>query len=93
LKSQLQALRQTDLVDYVPVAEIKLAALRELWQSWRDAASGCSDLQDFEGFIEVGGDVLRRHALFEALSASTGKSSNGTGWKYWPVEHRIPRQC
>ncbi len=39
LERQLQALRQTDLVDYVRVAETKLAALHELWQSQQAAES------------------------------------------------------
>jgi 4-alpha-glucanotransferase len=90
LERQLQALRQTGLVDYVRVAEVKLAALRELWQSWRGSASGSNDRQDFEDFIEVGGDVLRRHALFEALSASMGEAGQGTGWKSWPPEYQHP---
>ena len=90
VERQLQELRLTDLVDYVRVAEVKLAALRMLWQSRHASASGSTDRDGFEDFIQDRGQVLRPHALFETLSAVMGSSGNATGWKSWPPEFQRP---
>ena len=92
LDQQLEELRQTELVDYVRVAEAKLTALRDLWQIWKKAAEnelGYST-KDFETFIKEGGEVLRLHALFETISASMGKNGTGTGWQAWPENFQTP---
>ncbi|MBA8830701.1 hypothetical protein M2311_004849 [Rhizobium leguminosarum] len=39
LERQLARLRQTDLVDYAGVAQIKLRVLRDLWPAWRQIPS------------------------------------------------------
>ncbi len=92
LESRLEALRRTDLVDYVGVAETKLAVLRDLWQTWPKAGDGdpAYDQPDFEAFIEESGDALRLHALFETISASMGREGGGTGWLAWPTEFQNP---
>jgi 4-alpha-glucanotransferase len=90
LEGQLLALRQTDLVDYKGVAEIKLAALRALWRSWHVSATGSSDRDGFEDFVQGRGDVVRLHALFESLSAFMAGSGYGTGWRSWPAEYQRP---
>jgi 4-alpha-glucanotransferase len=90
LESQLRALRNTDLVDYKGVAEIKLAALRALWLSRHAPSTGSSDRDGFEDFVEERGDVLRLHALFETLSAFMTGSGYGTGWRSWPAAYQRP---
>ncbi|MCB5203751.1 4-alpha-glucanotransferase [Neorhizobium sp. T786] len=90
LQSRLQALRQTDLVDYVGVAATKQATLRRLWRSWQAVANASIDGHDYEAFVREGGEVLRRHALFETLSSFMGDRNNGTGWRSWPAEYQRP---
>jgi 4-alpha-glucanotransferase len=88
LEKWLRVLRQTDLVDYVRVAETKLSALRQLWRQWRAAGGRSNGRRDFDAFVKEGGEVLRLHALFETLSSFMGMRGNGTGWKSWPAEYQ-----
>ncbi|WP_310220596.1 4-alpha-glucanotransferase [Neorhizobium sp. 2083] len=88
LENRLEELRRTDLVDYVRVAETKLGVLRDLWQAWRNA--GDDDRRAFEAFVKERGDPLRRHALFETISASMAKRGAGAGWLAWPEEFQRP---
>ncbi|MBW6425365.1 4-alpha-glucanotransferase [Rhizobium sp. XQZ8] len=92
LEARLQELRSTDLVDYIQVAETKLAVLREVWASWRRLSDN-SSRQNFEAFVANGGEILRRHALFEALSAFMGEKGSGTGWKSWPAAYQQPESA
>ncbi|MGO6994613.1 4-alpha-glucanotransferase [Rhizobium leguminosarum] len=88
LERQLASLRQTDLVDYAGVAQIKLKALRDLWPAWR-RRSGIDDAYDpadFDAFITLGGNSLRLHALFECLSFSMVERGVGAGWQWWPAD-------
>ncbi len=73
-------LPDTDLVDYVAVADAKLTALRTAF----DAARQDSGL---DTFAEDGGEALRLHALFETISTLQG----GTGWPSWPEALHDPR--
>ena len=90
LDGRLRSLRETDLVDYLGVAEVKLAALREIWRSKQGSTVAAIDGESFDDFIQASGDVLRRHALFESLSASMAERDHGAGWKDWPIEYRTP---
>jgi 4-alpha-glucanotransferase len=92
LASQLEELRQTDLVDYVRIAEAKLTALRDLWAVWGQSANDDRYYarSDFDAFIEQGGEVLRLHALFETISAWMGERGTGTGWQAWPKDFQTP---
>lgn len=90
LERQLRLLQESDLVDYVGVAEVKLTALREIWRSKQSSTVGTIDGESFDDFIQAGGDVLRLHALFESLSAFMTKRGNGAGWKGWPTEYQTP---
>lgn len=67
------ALPDSALVDYPAVARAKHAALRAAFE-----ARGVEP--EFDSFAEEGGEALRLHALFEAISAFHG----GTGWHGWP---------
>ncbi|MBX4994214.1 4-alpha-glucanotransferase [Rhizobium binae] len=88
LERQLEALRQSDLVDYAGVARAKLGALRDLWRTWlhAGAADDTYDPVDFDAFIARGGNSLRRHALFECLSLSMVERGAGAGWQTWPAD-------
>lgn len=90
LKDALARLRHTDLVDYQGVAAAKLGALRGLWMGWRDRGDGPADAA-FGQFLLEQGDGLRKHALFEALSAEMVRRGFGAGWHGWPQEYRDPQ--
>ncbi|WP_312795211.1 4-alpha-glucanotransferase [Tianweitania sp.] len=84
--ADLEALRSLDAVDYAEVARIKLAALRLIWDRWQDTwptEDGYAK-DSFDAFRREGGDPLRGHALFEALSASMVAGGYGAGWSSWP---------
>lgn len=70
LEEGLKSLRETDLVDYVGVARIKLNELGELWERWQQAPPEDPTYHhaDFNRFVTERGESLRLHALFEAIS-------------------------
>ncbi|RWY66636.1 4-alpha-glucanotransferase [Rhizobium leguminosarum] len=88
LERHLESLRQTDLVDYVGVARIKLRVLRDLWPAWRQSSviDDAYDPADFDAFITQGANSLRLHALFESLSFSMVERGTGAGWQSWPAD-------
>ena len=72
-----------EVVDYPAVADSKLTALRTVFTTmpfgegpWSRAA--------FEAFVGDGGEALRRHALFEAISLRMAREGHGAGWRGWP---------
>jgi 4-alpha-glucanotransferase len=67
-----------DLVDYAAVARAKLIALRHVFDGF-----GADPALD--AFADEGGEALRRHALFEALS-----HAHRGGWHDWPEALRDP---
>ncbi|AYD05168.1 4-alpha-glucanotransferase (plasmid) [Neorhizobium sp. NCHU2750] len=86
----IAALRDTDLVAYPAVASAKLAALRSIWMRSARDNSGDDDLAAFQSFVRDGGEPLRRHALFEALSAHMVESGYAAGWHAWPEAFQDP---
>lgn len=76
--ADLDRLRAPELVDYPAVAEAKLSVLRTLWQA------GPDDPAAFDRFRAEGGELLHRHALFEAISARMVAEGHGAGWRGWP---------
>ena len=84
-------LADSPLVNYEGVAETKLKALRKLWQLRRKHARRKAIASDgFEAFRESGGEQLRLHALFEALSLHMVEEGRGAGWTDWPKEFHDP---
>ncbi len=74
----IKAARNSELVDYPAVAGLKLPVLRQIWEKGAP--------EELERFIENGGDELRRHALFDAVSAHMVAEGHGAGWLAWPKE-------
>ena len=72
-----------DLVDYSAVVASKLAALRAIHEAQPFGEDGWSE-DAFSGFVERGGESLRRYALFEALSLHHSREGHGAGWRGWP---------
>ena len=75
------------LVDYPAVHALKQEFLERSFSDVEDFAQrqpSTSTLQDFERFIEQGGDALLRFACFETISAQRG----GEDWRRWPQQLR-----
>lgn len=79
----LESLRSGDLVDYEAVARAKLGALRVAFEA-QPFGPGGGAREAHDAFREAGGASLRRHALFEALSAAMVAEGHGAGWTGWP---------
>jgi 4-alpha-glucanotransferase len=76
-----------ELIDHDAVVRAKLPALRASHAeapfgdgAWSEAAH--------DAFLADGGEPLRRHALFEALSLHMAEQGHGAGWSGWPEPHR-----
>ena len=90
-KDVMAACRRTELVDYVAVAELKLAALRRIWARWQgDDESFADGKAALASFRDNGGVSLRQHALFEAISMHLAAHGHGAGWTSWPAEFQGP---
>lgn len=86
---RIRALRETELLDYAAVADVKLGALRSLHASFRRRRGG--KVRDFAEFVEAGGSSLRSLAIYEAIMEARKKLEEHTyGWLQWPEELRDP---
>lgn len=91
--ARLEKLRSMARVDYAAVAEVKLAALRMLYDQFRTAhlGKGTARARAFQAFVAEAGPALETHALFEALHAHFARRDTGSaGWHDWPPEYRDP---
>jgi 4-alpha-glucanotransferase len=77
-------LRQSDIVDYATVAELKWQALRVAFSAFRANPAG-GNRQDFEKFRTEQGPLLSRFACFEVLRHKFRKA-----WWEWPEAWRQP---
>jgi len=76
------------LIDYPASAAAKLALFAALFDAFlagpdADGALGA----DFASFRAEGGDLLRQHAVFEALQADRKPEFD---WRHWPTDLRDP---
>ena len=92
--ARLQALRDTPLVDYRGVAEVKLEILELLFREFRERhlALGTERAAAFASFVAAGGAPLELHARFDALDEHL-RAAHGTasGWLSWPQEFKDPQ--
>ena len=91
-QARLQALRESTLVDFVALAAAKREILELLYRSFRDRHRGTRDARDaaFEAFLATGGEALRGHALFDALSETLRAEGlpGAADWRRWPERFR-----
>ncbi|WP_347263275.1 4-alpha-glucanotransferase [Nitrobacter sp.] len=82
-REQLDRVRESEVVDYAAVAELKLAAFQHAFSRFRrdEAAQAAFDI-----FRKERGDLLKRYACFEVLRRQFGPSP----WWLWPDEWRRP---
>ncbi|MDT8452586.1 MAG: malto-oligosyltrehalose synthase [Gammaproteobacteria bacterium] len=91
---RLRALRHTELVDYVEVANIKTEILSALYQHFRrrHLNNGSDRATAFRRFQEEQGVALHQHALYEALQREFYKHDPACwGWPVWPKAYRSPQ--
>ncbi len=92
-QARLARLREAELVDYPGVAAAKFEVLERLYAHFRERQlRGSGPRGDaFRAFQARGGEVLRRHALFEAIQESLHTvDASVWGWPAWPEEYRDP---
>ncbi|MBE0614508.1 MAG: malto-oligosyltrehalose synthase [Burkholderiales bacterium] len=92
-QSRLKELRDTTLVDYAGVAQIKLPMLELCFAHFRNQqlAFGTPRAQAFRAYQAAHAPALRRHALFEALQEQFHrKDPQIWGWPVWPEAFRNP---
>jgi 4-alpha-glucanotransferase len=94
LAPEFARLEAAPLIDWPAAARAKLALLRRLFDDFVPAAGADrTDALggDFAKFRADGGDLLRRHARFEALHAARMTSDGAAGsWRGWPATWRDP---
>ena len=89
LTDQLSRLEARALIDWPASADAKLFLLRSLFDTFVSGSDGEDGLSgDFALFRADGGDDLRQHAEFEALSAYCMPERD---WHRWPVDLQNPR--
>jgi (1->4)-alpha-D-glucan 1-alpha-D-glucosylmutase len=92
-RSAAAALRDAALVDYAGVSALKMPVLAMLYAQARDDArtGATSRWAAFDRYKTVGGEALRRQALFEALQQHFfARDPSIWGWPAWPREYRDP---
>jgi len=92
-QSTLARLRTTAHVDYVGVAAAKFEILKLLYASFRrnHLDSGSERAQAFRSFVEMQGEPLRLHAIYDALDAHLRlQGPQFWGWPSWPEDYHDP---
>ena len=76
-----------DLVDHDAVVRLKLPALRAIHDRG-PFGEGPWSRTAHDAYVGRGGEPLRRHAVFEALSLRMAGEGHGAGWHGWPSAYR-----
>jgi len=86
-RDEITRLRQSDIVDYVAVAELKWRALRLAFETFR-AHPDAGRQRDFKKFRTERAPLLSRFACFEVLRHKFNKP-----WWEWPEQWRQPDEA
>jgi 4-alpha-glucanotransferase len=88
-QQELAASRAARLVDYTRVTQLKLQALRILFQHWNSSPG--SSASSFAAFCREGKETLERHGVFHCLRQQFLSSEPALGdWHSWAEEYRDP---
>lgn len=89
-KDKITFAKQTELIDYPAVADVKYQALELLYQAFVEGVHTALT-KEFEQFKATNGDALLRHATFEALYEHFRKLDfHAYGWTKWPEAYQQP---
>jgi 4-alpha-glucanotransferase len=88
-QAQAEALQRPDFVDWPAATQARLTRLRSIFAQ----ASAMQDwLEPFHAFRAARGEVLERHAVFEALHAYFSHDNpQRWHWRTWPAAYQNPR--
>jgi 4-alpha-glucanotransferase len=90
LAETFERLEAMSLIDWPAAARSKFRLMRALFDSFVDSTDTDGPLRvDFERYRADGGDLLARHAVFEALHAAQFAAGLGD-WRDWPSDLRDP---
>lgn len=92
-RARLECLRSAKRIDYAAVTEVKLAALRLLYDDFckNHLRRATSRAREFQQYVTEAGPPLETHALFDALHAHFARRNGGSaGWHDWPEDYRDP---
>lgn len=93
-EAQAQSLRDTELVDYDGVADLKLKALRSSFEEFMSAHPTSPGWDDFLLYCQAEGRRLEDFATYMALSEHLRESGvlnePEKGWRAWPEEYTDP---
>jgi 4-alpha-glucanotransferase len=84
--ARIEALRDTELVDYVEVARHKRSALEQAYRAF--LSGGQEEVSAFEEFCDSRGSALLSFALYEALSDDMVRGGHPAVWHGWPEAYR-----
>ncbi|MBA6391885.1 4-alpha-glucanotransferase [Colwellia sp. BRX10-3] len=92
IQHKISLARQTKLIDYPAVADIKFEILELLFQDFISTITDeCAELKEFNAFKHSQGEDLLQLATFEALYEHFRKTDpNAYGWPNWPTEFQAP---
>ncbi|MDT0629855.1 4-alpha-glucanotransferase [Alteromonas sp. W364] len=91
LEARLNELRATEYVDYEGVAEVKLAALNQVFTEFRSVylSKNTKHNKAFKQFVKEGGESLQTLAVFEALQERLkADGKDYWGWPVFPEEYK-----
>lgn len=92
VQQQLQQLRAQEWIDYSAVMQLKLAGLKlafEQFEQQKAENHHSERQQQFQQFVEKGGESLQVQATFDALHADlSARFDNQWGWDCWAAEYQ-----
>ncbi len=91
LEARLNELRATEYVDYEGVAEVKLAALNQVFTEFQSVylSKNTKHNKAFKQFVKEGGESLQTLAVFEALQERLkADGKDYWGWPVFPEEYK-----
>jgi 4-alpha-glucanotransferase len=92
IQSEIQALRESPLVQYHEVDTLKKRFLKLLYQEFRESAKQDAERsRKFAAYCQCEGDLLNKFALYCALDEILHEQDeNRWTWRDWPVEYQTP---
>lgn len=89
LEARRAALRDTELIDYLGIAKLKIPILEELFALFLKAGSA-EEKDIFEHYCYEQGKALEIHTLYEALSEHMVAQGRNAAWTTWPHAYHDP---
>jgi 4-alpha-glucanotransferase len=93
LSQSFEQLEAAPLIDWPAAAKAKMQLFRALFEAFvGDADADCPHHLDFANFRADRGELLRQHAVFEALHA-VQSAAGANDWRHWSTDLRDPNSA